>query len=83
MSQFAAKQKSFSPITGYKPNQALSSFNPGLVNSNASTLANMHIPLIQTKLTINQPVDKYEQEADRVAEEVTHMPDPTIQRKPT
>jgi hypothetical protein len=38
-------------------------------------------PLIQTKLTINQPGDKYEQEADRIAEEVMRMPDPVPQRK--
>ncbi|WP_375494031.1 hypothetical protein [uncultured Nostoc sp.] len=31
---------------------------------------------IQTKLTINQPGDRYEQEADRVAEQVMTMPDP-------
>jgi hypothetical protein len=38
-------------------------------------------PLIQTKLAINQPGDEYEQEADRVAEQVMRMPDPVIQRK--
>jgi hypothetical protein len=32
-------------------------------------------PLIQPKLTINQPGDKYEQEADAVAEKVMKMPD--------
>ena len=31
--------------------------------------------LIQTKLKIGQPGDKYEQEADRVAEQVMRMPD--------
>lgn len=36
----------------------------------------------QAKLKIGQPDDKYEQEADRVAEQVMSMPDPTIQRKP-
>ncbi len=30
---------------------------------------------VQTKLTIGQPGDKYEQEADRVAKQVIHMPD--------
>jgi ankyrin repeat protein len=33
-------------------------------------------PLIQTKLTINQPGDEYEKEADRVAEQVMRMPEP-------
>ena len=38
-------------------------------------------PLIQTKLTINQPGDRYEQEADWVAEQIIRMPDPVLQRK--
>ena len=38
---------------------------------------------IQAKLKIGQPNDEYEQEADRIAERVMCMPDPTIQRKPT
>jgi hypothetical protein len=40
-------------------------------------------PLLQAKLTINQPGDKYEQEADRVADMVMRMPEPRIQRAPT
>lgn len=31
---------------------------------------------LQAKLAINQPGDRYEEEADRVAEQVVHMPDP-------
>jgi len=38
---------------------------------------------LQAKLTIGQPNDKYEQEADRVADQVMRMPDPQIQRAPT
>ena len=34
------------------------------------------IPTIQAKLTIGQPNDKYEQEADRVADQVMRMPMP-------
>lgn len=37
--------------------------------------------MIQTKLAINQPGDEYEQEADRVAEQVMRMPDHVLQRK--
>lgn len=37
----------------------------------------------QTKLTINQPGDRYEQEADRVADQVMRMPEPSLQRQPT
>lgn len=39
--------------------------------------------VIQTKLTINKPNDIYEQEADRVADQVMRMPEPAIQPKPT
>jgi len=38
--------------------------------------------LIQAKLKIGQPDDKYEQEADRMADQVMRIPDPVIQPKP-
>ncbi len=34
----------------------------------------------QFKLTVNEPGDRYEREADRVAAQVVHMPEPGIQR---
>lgn len=37
--------------------------------------------ILQAKLTVNQPNDPYEQEADRIADQVMRMPDPTLQRK--
>jgi hypothetical protein len=37
---------------------------------------------IQPKLKINAPGDRFEQEADRVAEQVMRMPEPLVQRKP-
>lgn len=40
-------------------------------------------PLLQTKLTVGAPDDVYEQEADRVADEVMHMPEPRLQAAPT
>lgn len=36
---------------------------------------------IQTKLTINQPGDRYEQEADRIAEQVMRKPDSSLQHQ--
>jgi hypothetical protein len=46
-------------------------------------IPNSQPPSLQTKLAINEPGDQYEQEADRVAEQVMRMPDPAIhlQRK--
>jgi Domain of unknown function (DUF4157) len=35
---------------------------------------------MQTKLLINKPGDEYEQEADRVSEQVMSMPEPRLQR---
>ncbi len=35
----------------------------------------------QAKLAISQPGDKYEQEADQVAEQVMRMPEPRLQRQ--
>jgi hypothetical protein len=35
---------------------------------------------VQAKLTVSQPDDPYEQEADRVAEQVMSMPEPKVQR---
>ncbi len=35
-------------------------------------------PVVQTKLKIGEPNDKFEQEADRVAEEVMRMPDSAV-----
>lgn len=37
--------------------------------------------ILQRKLTINQPGDAFEQEADRVAEKVMRMPDPAATRE--
>jgi hypothetical protein len=36
---------------------------------------------IQTKLTVNQPGDMYEQQADHVAAQVMRMPEPRVQRR--
>ena len=38
---------------------------------------------LQAKLKISQPNDIYEQEADRVADQVMRMPEPVVHRKPT
>jgi hypothetical protein len=36
---------------------------------------------LQAKLKIGQPGDKYEQEADRVADALMQMPEPGVQRQ--
>jgi hypothetical protein len=37
---------------------------------------------VQTKLTVGEPGDKYEQEADQVADKVMNMPEPAISKAP-
>lgn len=55
---------------------------PTLVSDNTPRLFTPHTcPLIQAKLSIGRPDDRYEQEADRVADQVLRMPDPRIQRQ--
>ncbi len=62
-------------------NEELSSDYSGLPDfCNISILPSGPIR-IQTKLRINTPRDRYEQEAERVAEQVMRMPAKTIQRK--
>ena len=43
----------------------------------------LRAPSLQTKLAIGAPDDIYEQEADRVADEVMRMPEPQVQTAPT
>ena len=38
-------------------------------------------PAIQPKLVVGAPNDKYEQEADRIADQVMRMPEPRLQRQ--
>jgi outer membrane protein OmpA-like peptidoglycan-associated protein len=52
-----------------------------LVHSNKQSLSDMTKPLLQPKLRIGQPNDKYEEEADRVADMVMRMPEPNVQRQ--
>ena len=77
------KTSDFSPVphTGVAPLRTvqvsgLDEFLPGL-DLGAASLA------LQPKLAVNQPGDRYEQEADRIADTVMRMPEPSIQRAPT
>lgn len=58
-------------------NSAQSSFNHEFSRVPISTT----IPRIQHKLRVSQANDKYEQEADRIADHVMRMPDPNVQRQ--
>jgi hypothetical protein len=63
----------------------------GLLNGTAHSalkalnhgLADLTVPMIQAKLKMGRPGDKFEQEADRVADRVMRMPVSGIQMQPT
>ena len=64
------------PKTENAPNHAADKTGRAPLTTSARTpLWVQHLPL-QAKLTVNQPGDIYEQEADRVAAQVMRMPDP-------
>jgi hypothetical protein len=51
-----------------------------LLNKNHKPLI-LHPSLFQSQLAVNQPEDEYEKEADRLAEQIMHISEPTHQRK--
>ena len=60
--------------------QAQRHYGNGAIQRLMQRAAGSRQPVVQAKLTLGQPGDKYEQEADRVAEQVMRMPDPLVQR---
>lgn len=52
------------------------------VGLGASTRGIREVPGIQSKLTVNEPDDKYEKEAERVADAVIRMPEPESEEEP-
>jgi len=76
---------SFAPVqSGLLERKSLLGGAPGLadgfIDSRRKRLVSQP-PLVQTKLTINQPNDRYEQEANRVVEQVMRMSEPEVQRQ--
>lgn len=79
-------EASFSPSrTSFLQRKCACGGNPGLTGEceecHRKRLIGETRPLIQPKLKISQPGDKYEHEADRVAEQVMRIPEPTVQRE--
>ena len=65
----------------------VSSFSTPMIQHKASCACGGGCPAcqnrlpLQAKLKIGQPNDEYEQEADRVADQIMRMPNPQIQMK--
>ena len=75
----AAPSASFLPSPNGLSNEQRK-FGPIKELSNQQTPLSAAPLLIQPKLAIGEPDDKYEREADRMAETVMRMPEPKIQR---
>ncbi len=65
------------PVVSFHPRHK---FSPVKKLSNHPDSLSASPLLIQPKLAIGEPDDRYEREADRIAETVTGMPEPKIQR---
>src|SRR5436305_1751586 len=69
-----------SPLRGGQP--PLARLHGTYGNQAVLRMLSHSAPSIQTRLTVNKPGDPFEQEADRVADQVMRMPAPaTVQRK--
>lgn len=69
--------RGFATISGASPSQI--PLTSQTISHVQRTIGNRAVgKLIQTKLTIGAPNDKYEQEADRVADQVMRMPDSQV-----
>ena len=66
-----------------KPTTAASTASATFGVWSTRRLAGRGTPPFQAKLVINQPGDKYEQEADRVADKIMRLPEPSLQSQPT
>ena len=81
MKTFEKKSKMTTPPVRCSRTPVLPSFNPAAQIQRAQIRQVLRSPQLQAKLAIGQPYDKYEQEADRVAEEVMRMPEQGLQRQ--
>ena len=81
MLTFALKKKRTPSIAPKRHTPTVSPMTSSLHLQQAKVRRILRGPTLQPKLTIGQPNDKYEQEADRVADEVMRMPEPGVQRQ--
>ena len=81
MKTFEKKTKPATSPVRRRRTPVLPFFDPTAQSQRAQIRQVLRPPRLQAKLTIGQPNDKYEQEADRVADEVMRMPEPEVQRQ--
>lgn len=82
MPTFDSKLKCSSATVSQRPKRAQYTIGNIKHNQQPQIRNILRSPAVQPKLTVGQPNDKYEQEADHVADQVMAMPDPKLQRQP-
>jgi hypothetical protein len=82
MKAFALAEKRTSPGPMPRRTMAASPADPDWHTGRAAVRQILRGPRLQAKLTIGAPDDIYEQEADRVADEVMRMPEPQLPTVP-
>lgn len=69
---------SATPVRKHKPSAWATYCRSQLGFARSASRPRSAVPVIQTKLQIGEPNDKFEQEADRIADEVMRMPDSEV-----
>ena len=82
MKTFATKDKHSAPATLRSRPSRFGYVGPRVKAQQAEIRRILRSTGAQARLTVGQPNDKYEREADRVADQVMAMPDPKLQRQP-
>lgn len=82
MKTFASKEKRSAPVVGKARSYVHHPMGSAQQAQQAEIRRILRSTGAQAKLTIGQPNDKYEQEADRIADQVMAMPDTRLQRQP-
>lgn len=80
MKTFAVKEKRSAPVIRRSQPSRFGRHGPEVKAQQAEIRRILRGPRVQAKLTIGAPEDRYEREADRIADEVMRMPEPCVQR---
>ena len=81
MKTFVRKTKKTAHPILRRRSAVLPVFNSTAQRQSARIRQVLRSPRVQPKLAISRPNDRYEQEADRIADAVMRMPDPAVQRQ--
>jgi hypothetical protein len=81
VSRAASKGRAIAATSAERRRQHFRGLQRTIGNQAVSRMLSLAAPTVQTKLTVNQPGDQYEQEADRVADQVMRMPEPSLSPK--